>query len=98
MQILSAQTVPSINAIKYRAFSQIPLRQTELSRCFLSRLPVQAAYYGRGGVSGLLEVRFQAADPRGLFHTRLEDGYFLLHFRPQADLPVFNTHLGECAA
>jgi hypothetical protein len=58
---------------------------------------VQAAYYGRGGVSGLLEVRFQAGDPKGLFHTRLEDGYFLLHFRPQADLPVFNTHLGECA-
>jgi hypothetical protein len=71
---------------------------TELSRRFLSGLPVQAAYFGRGGVSGLLEVRFQAGDPRGLFHTRLEDGYFLLHFRPQADLPVFTTHLGECAA
>jgi hypothetical protein len=98
MQMLLAQTVPLINAKNIVCFSHTLIQFTKLSRRFLTRLSVQAAYYGRGGVSGLLEVRFQAADPRGLFHTRLEDGYFLLHFRPQADLPVFNTHLGECAA
>jgi hypothetical protein len=96
MQILSAQTVPLINEKISCVFTD-PFH-TELSRRFLTKLPVQAAYYGRGGVSGLLEVRFQAGAPRGLFHTRLEDGYFLLHFRPQAGLPLFNTHLGECAA